>query len=62
MWATRQVERATGEGNQNDLTLHFGLGKRTDPVDIEIRWPHDTRQSEKSDVDRTAEIIKEKTE
>ena len=55
---TRQVEGATGEGNQNDLTLHFGLGKRTDPVELEVRWPDGTRQSAKSDVDKTAEITK----
>lgn len=36
---TRQVEGSTGEGNQNDLTLHFGLGTRTAPVDLEIVWP-----------------------
>lgn len=36
---TRQVEGGTGQGNQNDLRLHFGLGQRTEPVDAEIRWP-----------------------
>ena len=36
---TRQVEAGTGEGNQNDLTLHFGLGAHTGPVDLEILWP-----------------------
>ena len=36
---TRQVEAGTGEGNSNDLTLHFGLGAETDPVDVEVRWP-----------------------
>ena len=55
---TRAVEGATGEGNQNDLTLHFGIGKRTDPVDIEIRWPDGTRKTLKSSVDKTVEIIK----
>ena len=28
---TRQVEAGTGEGNQNDLTFHFGLGERDCP-------------------------------
>ncbi len=37
---TRQVEAGTGEGNQNDLTLHFGLGADRGPVDLEIRWPN----------------------
>lgn len=35
---TRQVEAGTGHGNQNELTLHFGLGKYNDTVDIEIFW------------------------
>ena len=29
---TRQVEAGHRRGNQNDLTLHFGLGDQTDPV------------------------------
>lgn len=41
---TRQVEAGTGEGNQNDLTLHFGLADHGDPVDLEIRWPDGTAQ------------------
>ena len=38
---TRQVEGSTGghAGNQNDLTLHFGLATRGEPVDLEVRWP-----------------------
>lgn len=36
---TRQVEAGTGEGNQNDLTLHFGLGTSKGRVDLEIYWP-----------------------
>ncbi|MBM3471967.1 MAG: CRTAC1 family protein [Armatimonadetes bacterium] len=36
---TRQVEAGTGEGNQNDLTLHFGLGDHTGPVRLEVTWP-----------------------
>ncbi|MFH1497847.1 MAG: CRTAC1 family protein [Verrucomicrobiota bacterium] len=35
---TRQVEGATGEGNQNDLTLHFGLGAHAGQVELLIRW------------------------
>ncbi|MBI3921951.1 MAG: CRTAC1 family protein [Armatimonadetes bacterium] len=37
---TRQVEAGTGQGNQNDLTLHFGLGSHASPVNLEIRWPN----------------------
>ena len=33
---TRQVEGGTGEGNQNDLTLHFGLGAYSGLVDLDI--------------------------
>jgi len=36
---TRQVEGGTGEGNQNDLTLHFGLGAHTGPLNLEVQWP-----------------------
>jgi len=36
---TREVEGATGEGNQNDLTLHFGLGEVTGDIEAEVRWP-----------------------
>lgn len=35
----RQVEAGTGQGNQNDLTLHFGLGTHSGPVELEILWP-----------------------
>ena len=39
---TRQVEAGTGEGNQNDLVLHFGLGEIGGTMHIEVFWP-DTR-------------------
>jgi chitodextrinase len=35
---TRQVEAGTGEGNQNDLTMQFGLGTFSGTVPLEIRW------------------------
>jgi hypothetical protein len=41
---TRQVEAGTGEGNQNDLTLHFGLDDNAAPVTLEVFWPDGTRQ------------------
>ena len=42
---TRSVESATGWGNMNDLTLHFGLGTHTGDVPLEVSWPHvKTRQ------------------
>ncbi|MHB1191084.1 MAG: CRTAC1 family protein [Armatimonadota bacterium] len=42
---TRQVEAGTGEGNQNDLTMHFGLGRHVGPVDLEITWPNGAVQT-----------------
>ncbi|MEE2711875.1 MAG: CRTAC1 family protein [Planctomycetota bacterium] len=41
---TRQVASGTGEGNQNDTTLHFGLGSHEGPVSLEITWPNGRRQ------------------
>jgi len=41
---TRQVEAGTGQGNQNDLTLHFGLGAHSAPVQLEILWPNGLSQ------------------
>lgn len=35
----RQVEAGTGEGNQNDLRLHFGLGGHRGPVKVKVIWP-----------------------
>ncbi|MBM4089891.1 MAG: CRTAC1 family protein [Planctomycetes bacterium] len=53
---TRSVEGATGQGNQNDLTLHFGLGNRGEDVELEIRWPDGSRQTVKTAVDRVVTI------
>jgi len=36
---TRHVDAATGEGNQSDRRLHFGLGEYKQPIDVEVRWP-----------------------
>ena len=44
---TRQVEAGTGEGNQNDMRLHFGLGDHKGPVSLEILWPNKQRQTVK---------------
>jgi len=41
----RQVEGASGKGSQNEMTLHFGLGSRTAPVNLEIIWPGGTVQT-----------------
>ena len=39
---TRQVEGGTGQGNQNDLILHFGLGGYHGDVSLEVTWPDGT--------------------
>ena len=39
---TRQVEAGTGEGNQNSLRLHFGLGAHQGQVNVDITWPGST--------------------
>lgn len=41
---TRHVEAGTGQGNQNDLVLHFGLGPHAAPVALEVRWPNGKTQ------------------
>jgi len=41
---TRQVEAGTGEGNQNEITLHFGLGDHNQPVNPAIFWAGGYRQ------------------
>lgn len=38
----RQVEAGTGQGNQNDLALHFGLGEYEGPVTLVVNWPDGT--------------------
>jgi hypothetical protein len=42
---TRQVEAGTGQGNQNDLSLHFGLADFAAPYSLEILWPNGQRQN-----------------
>ncbi len=41
---SRQVEAGTGEGNQNDLKLHFGLGSYGGHVNLEVTWPNGKKQ------------------
>ena len=45
---TRQIEAGTGEANQNDLILHFGLGDQQQPITLEILWPNGTTQTVKN--------------
>ncbi|MFA6102553.1 MAG: CRTAC1 family protein [Victivallaceae bacterium] len=53
----RQVEAGTGSGNQNEPTLHFGLGKAGDaPLKLTIIWPDGARQEASSRPNRQIEI------
>ena len=42
---TRHVDAGTGEGNQSETTLHFGLGGQKGPVSLEVFWPNKAKQS-----------------
>lgn len=54
---TRQIEAGTGEGNQNDLLLHFGLGDHARLVRLEILWPNGKQQTvENVELDRQATV------
>ncbi len=55
---TRQVAAGTGQGNQNDLTLHFGLGSHADPVMLEVRWPYGEHEMVWTAVDRLITVTK----
>ena len=54
----RHVEPATGQGNQNDCILHFGLGDRKRPVVLEITWPGGVKQTIKAKVNTTITLRK----
>ncbi len=54
---TRQVEAGTGEGNQNDLTLHFGFGEAKERVNLDILWPDGKRQRvNRAQINRIIEV------
>ena len=48
----QQEGGGVGQSNQNDPTLHFGLGKHAGQVRFIIEWPNGKRQSGTSKVDR----------
>ena len=57
---TRQVEAGTGQGNQNELCLHFGLGAHSTPVRLQILWPGGSKQRIRHvDVDKTISVKSE---
>ncbi|GIS58934.1 MAG: hypothetical protein CM1200mP2_11590 [Planctomycetaceae bacterium] len=46
----------TGQGNQADAAMHFGLGDHSGEVTLEILWPGNRRQSVKTPVDRVVTV------
>ena len=54
---TRQVEGGgVGQGNQNDLTLHFGLGEHAEKVQYEVSWTNGKKQTGETAVDRMIRV------
>ncbi|MHB9139032.1 MAG: CRTAC1 family protein [Victivallaceae bacterium] len=53
----KQVEAGTGSGNQNEPTLHFGLGKAdAAPLKISIVWANGLKQEISANANRQIEI------
>lgn len=50
---TRQVESSTGQGNQNEMTLLFGLGNYNEKLDVQVRWTDGKTKSYRVKSDRT---------
>jgi len=55
---TRQVESSTGEGNQNEMTLHFGLGEHAGEVELQITWPGGVTRTVTTPVDRVLTVTR----
>ena len=53
---TRQVEAGTGQGNQNHLAMHFGLGNHAAKVELEITWPSGATQKIQLDVNQVVTV------
>lgn len=53
----RQVEAGTGNANQHDLRLHFGLGRCRGPVELSVRWPDGRRSRQSSAVNRQVTLV-----
>ena len=56
---TRQVEGSTGRANQNEQTLHFGLGSFSSQVPLEITWLDGTVQTTLVSPNQTIELTYE---
>ncbi|MDP6451358.1 MAG: CRTAC1 family protein, partial [Lentisphaeria bacterium] len=60
---TRQVEGGgVGQGNQNDLTLHFGLGTHSREVDYTVTWTNGETQTGTTGIDRMIRVTMGETE
>lgn len=59
---TRQVESSTGQGDQNDLLLHFGLGRQRDPVQVKIRWSDGKEQTATAKINAVLRIARQPSE
>ncbi len=55
----RQVEGGFGQQNQNDMTLHFGLGTHKADVDLRITWPDGTTRTVRTPVDTRVTVVQE---
>ncbi len=55
---TRQVEAGTGQGNQNEETLHFGLGSHKAEVELEVLWPGGKTERRRVSVDRRVGVTR----
>lgn len=53
---TRHVESGQGQGNQNDLTMHFGLGNTSGPVEVEVSWPGGMTRTIETELNRDIKI------
>ena len=59
----RQVEAATGgHANQNDMTLHLGLGAHDTELTYEITWPNGEVQAGVTGVDRMITVTFKKSQ
>lgn len=45
-----------GQGNQNDLTLHFGLGQHKEKVKYEVTWTNGAKQEGETGIDRMIRV------
>ena len=54
--SSRTVAAEAGQGNQNDLTLHFGLGQHKEKVKYEVTWTNGAKQEGETGIDRMIRV------